>query len=316
VRFLNLTKRHPAMRAWQVAGQRGMLRGVRAFCPAQGSTAREGANDLNAVDRRRQRLGFSVLGGPTVVIDIAGRRLVIDPTFDEPGDHGHLTKTSGPAVPASALGPVDAVLISHDQHADNLDGRGRQFAMDAPLILTHPAAADRLGPPARGLATWDTIDLPGSDGVAALTVQAVPAMHGPADGERDETGNVTCEVTGFVLTGADLTTVYLSGDNASIGAVAAVADKVGPVDVAVLFAGGARVPTRHRNRALTLTSERAAAAAEILGAKVVIPAHVDGWTHSKEGLDDVVQAFDDAGISHVLSAAPNGKWVLPDLSIA
>jgi len=271
---------------------------------------------VNAVDHRRQRLGFTVLGGPTTVIDIAGRRLVIDPTFDEPGDPGHLTKTSGPVVPASALGPVDAVLISHDQHADNLDEQGRKFALDAPLILTHPGAANRLGPPARGLAAWDTIDLPASDGVAALTVQAVPAIHGPADGDRDETGNVTCEVTGFVLTSADLTTVYLSGDNASIGAVAAVAEKVGPVDVAVLFAGGARIPARHGNRPLTLTSERAAAAAEILGAKVVIPAHIDGWAHFKEGLDDVVQAFHDAGISHVLSAAPNGEWVLPDLSIA
>jgi L-ascorbate metabolism protein UlaG (beta-lactamase superfamily) len=271
---------------------------------------------LSAVGNRRQRLGFSVLGGPTTVIDIAGRRLVIDPTFDEAGDHGHLTKTSGPAVSPSALGPVDVVLISHDQHADNLDEQGRQFALSAPLVLTHPSAANRLGPPARGLAPWDTIVLPASDGMAALTVQAVPAVHGPADGERDETGHVTCEVTGFVLTGADLTTVYLSGDNASISAVAAVAEEVGRVDVAVLFVGGARIPARHHRRPLTLTSERAAAAAEILGAKVIVPAHVDGWAHFKEGLDDVVRAFDDAGVSHVLSIAPNGKWVLPDLPIA
>src|SRR5690349_20781341 len=130
----------------------GMLCGISTFCPTRFHSP-EGASDVNAVDHRRQRLGFTVLGGPTTVIDIAGRRLVIDPTFDEPGDHGHLTKTSGPVVPASALGPVDAVLISHDQHADNLDEQGRKFAIDAPLILTHPGAADRLGPPARGLAT-------------------------------------------------------------------------------------------------------------------------------------------------------------------
>lgn len=65
----------------------------------------------------------------------------------------------------------------------------------------------------------------------------VPAVHGPADGQRDEGGNVNvnCEVTGFVLSGAGIPTVYLSGDNASIGAVAEIAARTGPVDVAVLF---------------------------------------------------------------------------------
>lgn len=270
---------------------------------------------MTIVDEHRQHLGVSVVGGPTTVIDIAGRRFVMDPTFDPAGEHGHLIKTAGPAVSPIALQPVDVVLISHDQHADNLDEKGRRFALSAPLILTHPGAAERLGRPARGMTPWDTIELPASEEMATMTVQAVPAVHGPADGDRDETGNVTCAVTGFVLSGAGLPTVYLSGDNASISAVVAIAEQTGPVDVAVLFVGGARLSARQRGRPLTLTSERAAAAAEILAAKVVIPAHVNGWTHFKEGLDDVVRAFDDAGIAHVLSIAPPGDWVLPNRSI-
>jgi L-ascorbate metabolism protein UlaG (beta-lactamase superfamily) len=270
---------------------------------------------MTAVDSDRQRFGFSVLGGPTTVIDIGGRRLVIDPTFDDAGAHGHLTKTAGPAVAPAALGLVDVVLISHDQHADNLDEQGRHFALSAPLILTHPGAASRLGPSARGLDPWEALELPASEGVAALTVRAVPAVHGPADGDRDETGNVTCEVTGFLLSGTGLPTVYLSGDNASISAIVAIAERVGPVDAAVLFVGGARLSARQHGRPLTLTSERAAAAAEILGAHVVIPAHVDGWDHFKEGPGDVARAFDDAGIGHVLSSAPQGDWILPDLPI-
>lgn len=43
------------------------------------------------VDQVRQQFGVSVLGGPTTVVDIAGRRLVIDPTFDPPGPHAYLT---------------------------------------------------------------------------------------------------------------------------------------------------------------------------------------------------------------------------------
>jgi L-ascorbate metabolism protein UlaG (beta-lactamase superfamily) len=149
------------------------------------------------------------------------------------------------------------------------------------------------------------------DDASAIIVQSVPAVHGPADGDRDSTGHVTCRVTGFVLMGDDIPTVYVSGDNASLSAVAAVADRCGPIDVAVLFVGAARLPSRQQGRSLTLTSERAAAAAEVLDAKIVIPAHADGWAHFTEGVDDIVAAFDDAGISRVLAAAPAGQWITP-----
>ncbi|OBG77188.1 MULTISPECIES: MBL fold metallo-hydrolase [unclassified Mycobacterium] len=256
------------------------------------------------VDARRRDLAIAVLGGPTTVIDIAGLRIVMDPTFDPPGDHGYLTKLQGPAVGAEALGSVDAVLVSHDQHPDNFDDAGRLMALAAPLLLTHPGAADRLGPPALGLAPWESHQL--TDGVA---VQAVPAVHGPADGQRDAGGHVNCEVTGFVLSGPGLPTVYLSGDNASMAAVKDVAGRCSPIDVAVLFAGAARVPAKERGRPLTLTSARAAAAAELLGARVVVPAHFDGWAHFSEGLGDVVTAFDQAGIGDRLRVAAHGDWV-------
>jgi L-ascorbate metabolism protein UlaG (beta-lactamase superfamily) len=73
----------------------------------------------------RQECAATVLGGPTAVLDLGGLRIVSDPTFDDPGPHGYLTKTAGPAVTEDQLGPVDLVLVSHDNHPDNLDDRGR-----------------------------------------------------------------------------------------------------------------------------------------------------------------------------------------------
>ena len=70
--------------------------------------------------------------------------------------------------------------------------------------------------------------------------------------------------------------------------------------MAVLFIGAARVSTKERGRPLTLTSERAAAAAAVLGASVVVPAHYDGWAHFSEGLERVVEAFEEAGLSDVI----------------
>lgn len=255
------------------------------------------------VDRQRQEFGIGVLGGPTTVIDIAGLRLVADPTFDPPGDKGYLTKLSGPSVTPDDLGPVDAVLVSHDNHPDNLDDSGRAFALAAPTLLAGPRSASRLGPKATAVEPWQRVTVGDT-----LTVTAVPAQHGPADGVRDADGHVNTEVIGFVLSGDGVPTVYVSGDNASIAVVAEIARRIGTIDVAVLFIGAARVPSKERNRPLTLTSERAAAAAGLLGAGRVVPAHYDSWAHFSEGREQIVTAFDEAGLSSVLRITEPGEW--------
>src|SRR5579884_3070705 len=108
------------------------------------------------------------IGGPTVLIEIGNLRLLTDPTF-ELAEYHYLagsqvvSKTSSPALAPSALGPVDAVLLSHEQHADNLDPAGRAFLSQAQQILTTPASAQRLGGKARGVNTWQTVSLRGAD---------------------------------------------------------------------------------------------------------------------------------------------------------
>ncbi|MCX4632756.1 MBL fold metallo-hydrolase [Streptomyces sp. NBC_01443] len=249
-----------------------------------------------------------VVGGPTIVLDLGGLRIVSDPTFDAPGPHGYLTKIEGPALAGERLADVDLVLVSHDNHADNFDDRGRAFALAAPLLLTTTGGADRLGAGTKGLAAWDTHTLARPDG-GELTVTAVPAVHGPEDGERDPDGEVNCQVVGFVLAGDGLPTVYISGDNASIRTVTEIARRTPRIDATVLHAGAARVPGKFRERPVSLDSVRAAAAAAILGAPVNIPAHYTGWAHFTEGRDAIEHAFDDAGLTSVLRIADHGTWL-------
>ncbi|NUV55152.1 MBL fold metallo-hydrolase [Streptomyces coelicolor] len=257
----------------------------------------------------RQECAVTVLGGPTAVIDLAGLRIVSDPTFDEPGPRGYLTKTTGPAFDEQTVGPVDLVPVSHDLHPDNLDQRGRVFATSASLLLTGPLAAGRLGAPAVGLAPWTTRTVPRGDGDGHLTVLAVPAVHGPEDGERDADGNVNCEVTGWILSGEGLPTLYVSGDNASVRTVAEVSRRVPDISAALLHAGAARVPSKFDGRPLSMDSRRTAAAAVVLGAGIVVPAHYDGWTHFSEGRAELELAFHEAGLSSLLHAPAHGSWV-------
>jgi L-ascorbate metabolism protein UlaG (beta-lactamase superfamily) len=259
----------------------------------------------------RHRFGIGVVGGPTVVIDYGGARLVTDPTFDEPRDYGAMAKLSAPAVGSADLGAVDAVLLSHDDHHDNFDIAGREWAAaTAPVIVTGPGAAARLGAPAVGVATWETTELARPDGAAPITVTAVPAVHGPLDGTRDASGHVNAEVTGFVVQAAGLPTVYVSGDNASLVPVVQIARRFPGIDVAVLFAGASRLPTKNQGRPLTLTGPRAADVAAALGVPRVVIAHIAGWSIYSETIADVRVAFDEAGLADRLVAGDAGTWSL------
>jgi L-ascorbate metabolism protein UlaG (beta-lactamase superfamily) len=124
------------------------------------------------------------------------------------------------------------------------------------------------------------------------------------NGQRDHAHstrrpNTGREVTGFVITSAGVPTVYVSGDNASLDLVQAVAERLGPIDVAVLFAGAAQTALLG-DAYLTLTSAQAAQAARILAARRVFPVHYNSWTHFHRRPRESV-----AGVHRSRSRRPN-----------
>jgi L-ascorbate metabolism protein UlaG (beta-lactamase superfamily) len=249
-------------------------------------------------------LTATLVGGPTTIIDFAGLRLVTDPTFDPPGEQPRgLVKLHGPALDPDAITNVDAVLLSHDHHPDNLDNAGRAFLDRADRVLTTTAGAARLGGNAEALEPWASTELKRPDG-QVLTVTAVPAQHGP-DGSDEVMG----PVIGFVLTGEGLPSVYVSGDNASLEVVRRIVDRLGTVEIAVLFAGAASLPQRFDGAPLTLSSDAAAEATTILAARSVLPVHLDGWAHFSEGLDDLRRAFQAHEVADRLAVARPGATV-------
>ena len=253
----------------------------------------------------RDAFRIRYLGGPTAILEWAGLRLFTDPTFDPAGDHPvgdrMLTKTADAVAGPDEIGPVAAVLLSHDQHPDNLDDGGRAYLATAPLVLSTPAAQERIGPPVLGLEPWSTIELP-LPGGGTGTVTAVPALHGP-DGSEPMVG----PVTGFVLTAPGSPSVHITGDNASLDVVRAIAERIAPVDVLVLHAGAARTALLD-GAALTLTSERAAEAADILQARHIVPIHFEDWAHFSAGRETIRPAFVAAGLEDRLHLLERGEW--------
>jgi L-ascorbate metabolism protein UlaG (beta-lactamase superfamily) len=86
-------------------------------------------------------------------------------------------KLTGPAIAAADLGPLDAVLLSHDRHYDNLDTAGRALLPAAGVVLTTASGAGRLGGNARGLVPWATTQLE-APGRPAIQVTATPCRYG------------------------------------------------------------------------------------------------------------------------------------------
>jgi L-ascorbate metabolism protein UlaG (beta-lactamase superfamily) len=233
---------------------------------------------------------LTLIGGPTVLIEIAGFRLLTDPTFDSPGEyplpHVTLKKTDKPAIGADQIGAIDAVLLSHDQHADNLDHGGRAFLPTAGRVLTTVAGAGRLGGNAVGLAPWQTSDLTSKDGTM-LRVTATPARHGPAGIEP-----LSGDVIGFVLEADGAPPIYVTGDTVWFDGVAEVARRF-KAGIVVLFAGAAR--TRGALH-LTMNVNDAIETAHAFPEALIVPVHCAGWAHFSQSCDDVQNAFAALGL--------------------
>lgn len=245
------------------------------------------------------------IGGPTVLIEVDGFRILTDPTFDAGGTEYAtslytLRKLSGPAVEPEAIEPIDLVLLSHDHHYDNLDRSGRELLGKVPVVLTTTEGASRLGASAVGLRPWETFTLRATDG-RTLRITATPARHGPADGDRGP-------VIGFLLGDADggQPAVYISGDTVWYDGVAEVARRAN-VGLAFVNLGAARV-TEVGPAHLTLLADETVEVARAFPGARLIPLHYDGWAHFSEGRAEVDAAFARAGLAEHLC------WLAPGIA--
>ncbi len=232
------------------------------------------------------------IGGPTALLEVAGLRILTDPTFD-PKDTLYdtgiyvLHKLSDPAISLNEIGKIDLVLLSHDHHFDNLDRTGRSLLPSVDKVFTTPIGAERVGGNAIGLQNWETAEIATRDG-RVLVITATPCRHGPVGGDRGP-------VTGFVLNYKDdiRGSVYITGDTVWFEGVEEVAKRF-DVRVILLFMGAAivkEVGSAH----LTMTVEESLLALNFFLNAVIIPLHFEGWAHFSESYQEIEDGYSQAG---------------------
>ena len=174
---------------------------------------------------------ITLIRSATVVLELAGRRILVDPMLDPAGARPPIESTANPVrnptveLPIAAeevVRGLDGVLVTH-RHKDHLDETAaRLLPRDVP-VLCQPEDEDALraldldAHPVEGSLDWD-----------GLVVHRVPARHGSG-----AVAESLAPVSGFVLD--DL---YLAGDTVWYDAVEKTIERFRP-RVAVVNAGGA-----------------------------------------------------------------------------
>jgi L-ascorbate metabolism protein UlaG (beta-lactamase superfamily) len=174
---------------------------------------------------------LTLVRNATVILEIAGRRILVDPMLDDVGARppiqGTRNQVPNPTVPLplpaeEVVAGLDAVIVTH-RHRDHLDTRGEELVPRDLPVFCQPDDEDalrELGFDAR--AVHDEVDWVG------VRITRTPARHG--SGRMAE---LLAPVSGFVLD--DL---YLAGDTVWYEGVEETIERHRP-RVAVVNAGGA-----------------------------------------------------------------------------
>jgi L-ascorbate metabolism protein UlaG (beta-lactamase superfamily) len=234
------------------------------------------------------------IGGPTVLVEVGGWRLLTDPTFDPPGQKYNFgwgtssRKVAGPAIAAPDLLPIDAVLLSHDHHGDNLDPAGRALLPSAGVVVTTASGAKRLGGAARGLEPWASTTLEAQER-PGIEITATPCRHGPPLSHP-----IVGDVIGFALRweGQEHGVLWISGDTVLYDGVREVADRL-EVDTALIHLGGVRFPVTGPLH-YTMTAKQAVELCGLIRPRTAIPIHYEGWTHFRQGREVIESEFASA----------------------
>ena len=174
---------------------------------------------------------LTLVRNATVIVEIDGRRLLVDPMLDDAGARPPIENTANqrvnPTVPLpfaahDVVRGVDAILVTH-RHRDHLDGRAEELLPRDVPVFCQPedeTALRGLGLAARAVAdeaTWN-----------GLRIVRTPARHGSG-----ATADALAPVSGFLVDD-----VYVAGDTVWFEGVEETIARHEP-RIAVVNAGGA-----------------------------------------------------------------------------
>jgi L-ascorbate metabolism protein UlaG (beta-lactamase superfamily) len=176
-------------------------------------------------------------GHSTLLLEMEGKRLLLDPTFANspspfPLFGGKRFSKVLPIEPEK-LSPIDVVILSHD-HYDHLDYHSIMQLKDKTRLFCVPfGVGSRLESwgivqeKIREFNWWNEVNF------AGLTLSCTPAKHFSGRGLFDRNATLWCS---WAIVGQQ-TRVYFSGDGAYGPHFAEIGEKYGPFDLTLMECG-------------------------------------------------------------------------------
>ncbi|EPE28336.1 Metallo-hydrolase/oxidoreductase [Glarea lozoyensis ATCC 20868] len=215
----------------------------------------------------------------------------------------HLISLEGPALQLQDLPPIDAILLSHEDHADNLDPEGRKL-LDGRRVFTTSDGAKNLAPRPGvvALKPWETIEA--VIGGTTFKMTGTPCQHIPGG-----------EVTGFVLETESFgvnssglpNAIWISGDTVYLDELVEIGKKW-HIQVAQVHLGKAVVPMPSGPVQMSMDGRSAIDLVEKIGADVMVPVHFESWEHFTEGGEDL------AAIVKEREFGDRVRWLTPGVA--
>ncbi len=241
------------------------------------------------------------LGHSTVLIEIDGRRVLIDPVWGErasPFSWLGPERFFSPPLPLEQLPDLDAVIISHD-HYDHLDYptvlRMREMNVTWVVPLGIGAHLEHWG-----LAKERIVELDWWEEIAVkdLVLTCTPARHFSGRSVILTDQNATLWA-GWALRGQKHR-VFYSGDTAMHDAFLDIGEKLGPFDLTLMESGAYNTLWAD----VHLGPEQAVRAHQLVRGRVLLPVHwglfdlaLHGWT---EPIERILAAAKAAGVKVVM----------------
>ncbi|KAF5971453.1 Zn-dependent hydrolase of the beta-lactamase fold [Fusarium coicis] len=269
----------------------------------------------------KSKVAITHITTATAIVDIDDVKFITDPIFDDaPQSHDRsqaiglkpgeffLTMQEGPAISIRQLPIIDCVLLSHEDHVDNLDETGRQLLIGRRVITTIDGAKNLSEFPGTcAIAPWQTLKF--RLGGEEWSITGVPCVHVPGG-----------EVTGFLLHKESFgyspdgrpNVVYFTGDTVFMEDEFRKLREKYHVVVALTNLGQAMLPSPKSPTGfvqITMGGEDAVKMMEVLEADVLVPMHFESWTHFTQDGKALKEIFTSGGLGNKVLWLSSGKEV-------